>query len=32
MGKIRIHSPEFKVRVAIEAISGRKTLHEIAAG
>jgi putative transposase len=25
------HSPEFKVRVAIEAISGRKTIQEIAA-
>jgi len=25
------HSPEFKARVAMEAISGRKTLHAIAA-
>ena len=29
--RIRTHSPEFKSRVAIEAISGRKTLQEIAA-
>ena len=27
----RTHSPEFKARVAMEAISGRKTLQEIAA-
>jgi putative transposase len=25
------HSPEFKVQVAMEAISGRKTIQEIAA-
>jgi transposase-like protein len=25
------HSPEFKARVAMEAISGRKTIQEIAA-
>jgi hypothetical protein len=31
MSKRRTHSPEFKARVAIEAISGRKTLKEIAA-
>jgi len=31
MSKRRIHSPEFKARVAMEAISGRKTIHEIAA-
>ncbi len=31
MSKRRTHSPEFKSRVAIEAISGRKTLQEIAA-
>ena len=31
MSKRRTHSPEFKARVAMEAISGRKTLHEIAA-
>jgi putative transposase len=27
----RLPSPEFKARVAMEAISGRKTLQEIAA-
>ena len=27
----RTHSPEFKARVAVEAISGRKTIQEIAA-
>ena len=32
LSKRRTHSPEFKSRVAIEAISGRKTLQEIAAG
>jgi putative transposase len=31
MSKRRTHNPEFKVRVAMEAISGRKTLKEIAA-
>ena len=31
MTKRRTHSPEFKARVAMEAISGRKTLQEIAA-
>lgn len=31
MTKRRTHSPEFKAKVAMEAISGRKTLHEIAA-
>ena len=31
MSKHRIHSPEFKARVAMEAISGRKTIQEIAA-
>jgi transposase-like protein len=31
MSKRRTHSPEFKARVAMEAISGRKTLQEIAA-
>ena len=31
MGKRRTHSPEFKARVAMEAISGRKTIQEIAA-
>jgi transposase-like protein len=31
MSKRRTHSPEFKVRVAMEAISGRKTIEEIAA-
>jgi transposase-like protein len=29
--KRRTHSPEFKARVAMEAISGRKTSQEIAA-
>ena len=31
MSKHRIHSPEFKAKVAMEAIIGRKTLQEIAA-
>ena len=31
MSKHRTHSPEFKARVAMEAISGRKTIQEIAA-
>jgi hypothetical protein len=31
MSKRRAHSPEFKARVAMEAISGRKTIQEIAA-
>jgi len=31
MSKRRTHSPEFKARVAMKAISGRKTLQEIAA-
>jgi transposase-like protein len=31
MNKRRTHSPEFKARVAMEAISGRKTIQEIAA-
>ena len=31
MSKRRTHSPEFKAKVAMEAISGRKTLQEIAA-
>jgi transposase-like protein len=31
MSKRRTHSPEFKAKVAIAAISGRKTLQEIAA-
>jgi transposase-like protein len=30
MSKRRTHSPEFKARVAMEAISGRKTIQEIA--
>jgi putative transposase len=30
MSKRRTHSPEFKARVAMEAISGRKKLQEIA--
>jgi transposase-like protein len=30
MSKRRTQSPEFKARVAMEAISGRKTLQEIA--
>ncbi len=29
MSKRRTHSPEFKARVAMEAISGRKTIQEI---
>jgi putative transposase len=31
MSERRTHNPEFKARVAMEAISGRKTLQEIAA-
>jgi transposase-like protein len=31
MSKQRTHTPEFKARVAMEAISGRKTSQEIAA-
>jgi len=31
MSKRRTHSPEFKARIAMEAISGRKTIQEIAA-
>jgi transposase-like protein len=31
MSKRRTHSPEFEARVAMEAISGRKTIQEIAA-
>ena len=31
MSKRHTHSPEFKARVAMEAISGRKTIQEIAA-
>mgnify|MGYP001810101761 FL=1 len=31
MSKRRTHSPEVKAKVAMEAISGRKTLQEIAA-
>jgi transposase-like protein len=31
MSNRRIHSPEFKARVAMEAISGRKKIQEIAA-
>jgi putative transposase len=31
MNKRRTHSPEFKAKVAMEAISGRKTIQEIAA-
>jgi transposase-like protein len=31
MGKRNTHSPEFKARVAMEAISGRKTIQEITA-
>lgn len=31
MSKRRTYSPEFKARVAMEAISGRRTLQEIAA-
>jgi transposase-like protein len=31
MSKRRTHSPEFKARVAVEVISGRKTIQEIAA-
>jgi putative transposase len=31
MSKRRTHSPEFKAKVAIEAISGRRAIQEIAA-
>ena len=31
MSKRCTHSPEFKARVAMESISGRKTIQEIAA-
>jgi transposase-like protein len=31
LSKRRAHSPEFKARVAMEAISRRKTIQEIAA-
>jgi putative transposase len=31
MSKPRTHRPEFKARVAMEAISGRKTIQKIAA-
>ena len=31
MSKRRTHSPEFEAKVAMEAISGRKTIQEIAA-
>jgi transposase-like protein len=31
MSKRRTHSHEFKARIAMEAISGRKTIQEIAA-
>ena len=31
MSKRRTHSPEFKARVAIDSISGRKAIQEIAA-
>jgi transposase len=31
MSKRRTHSPEFKARVAMEAITGRKTIQELAA-
>ncbi len=31
MGKRRTHRPEFQARLAMEAISGRKTIQEIAA-
>jgi hypothetical protein len=31
ISKRRTHSPEFKARVAMEVISGRKTIQEIAA-
>jgi len=30
MSKRRTHCPEFKARVAMEVISGRKTIQEIA--
>jgi putative transposase len=30
LNKRRIHRPEFKAKVAMEAISGRKTIQEIA--
>ena len=31
MSKRRTHSPEFEAKVAMEAISGRKTIQAIAA-
>jgi len=31
MSKRRTHSPEFKAKVAMEAISGRKTIQVVAA-
>ncbi len=31
MSKRRTHSPEFKARVAMDVVSGRKTIQEIAA-
>jgi len=31
MSKRRTHSPEFKAKVAMEAISGRKSIQEIGA-
>jgi putative transposase len=31
LSKRRTHSPEFKAKVAMEAISSRKTIQEIAA-
>jgi putative transposase len=31
LNKRRTHNPEFKARVAMKAISGRKTIQEIAA-
>jgi transposase-like protein len=31
MSKRRTHSPELKAKVAMEAISGRETIQEIAA-
>ena len=30
MGKRRLHSGEFKARVALEAVKGLKTINEIA--
>jgi transposase-like protein len=31
MSKRRTHSPEFKARVAMDVVSGRKTIQEITA-